>query len=210
MKRVGFLPLLFCAASAVLAQAPPVRAESYREEARVERVVVDAYVTNRKGDSLTGLDANDFIVKVDGKRIALESAEWISADTPEVAPERWAAEELAGRQIAPGRLIVFFFTSDRQKLEGALFAAIKTGEPRREENPDRPSLARNFDFLAARKASTPERGLFLVADALAPIPGAKSMLYVGWWLVTIGGAMGTNTTEWHDYNDALQRLADAR
>src|SRR5215470_7352747 len=171
MKRVGFLPLLFCAASAVLAQAPPVRPESYREEARVERVVVDAYVTNRKGDSLTGLDANDFIVKVDGKRIALESAEWISADTPEVAPERWAAEELAGRQIAPGRLIVFFFqtdyyptrlvglmrmsiharrfldallptdrvavvsydshlklrqdfTSDRQKLEGALFAAI--------------------------------------------------------------------------------------
>src|SRR5262249_5575418 len=102
------------------------------------------------------------------------------------------------------------FTSDRQKLEGALFASIRTGEPRREESPDKPSLARNFDFLAAKKASTPERGLFLIADALAPIPGAKSRLYFGWGLGTIGGAVGPNPTEWHDYNDALQRLADAR
>ena len=259
VRRTAALLLALLAARAVRAQAPPGRPESYREEARVERVVVDAYVTDRRSEPIPDLTAEDFLVKVDGKRVPLESVEWIPAAMPELAsPVGSAGSEGQTLPVAaPGRLIVFFFqtdynpsrivgllrmslqakrfldgllptdrvavvsydshlklrqdfTSDRRKLEAALFASIRTAEPARDYDAYSPSLARNFDFAGAMKAATPERGLFLVASALAPIPGGKSMLYFGWGLGTVGGLSGPNATEWRDYGRALRTLAAAR
>jgi VWFA-related protein len=259
MRRVALCVILALVASVLSAQAPPGRPESYREEARVERVVVDAHVTDRRGDPIPGLTAADFLVKVDGRRVPLESVEWIPADMPELPPPVGSAgsEEQVPPVAAPGRLIVFFFqtdynpsrivgllrmslqarrfldsllptdriavvsydshlklrqdfTSDRRKLDDALFASIRTAEPLRDDNATAPSLARNFDFAAAKQASTPERGLFLVARALAPIPGGKSMLYFGWGLGTVGGLAGPNATERRDFGRALRTLAAAR
>ena len=260
MHRAASVVLVALAlASALAAQAPPGRQDSYREEARVERVVVDAHVVDRRGDPITDLTAEDFLVKVDGKVVPLESAEWVPADMPEVPADAVAAaSEEPGRPLpAPGRLIVLFFqtdynytrlvgllrmslqakrfldgllptdrvavvsydshlklrqdfTSDRRKLEDALFASIRTAEPARDLDPYSPSLARNFDFAEAKKASTPERGLLLIASALAPIPGGKSMLYFGWGLGTVGGYTGPNATEQQDYSMALHLLAAAR
>jgi VWFA-related protein len=257
VKRGGCALVLLLVAAAGRAQAPPGRPESYREEARVERVVVDAHVTDRRGDPIPGLTAADFLVKVDGRRVPLESVEWVPADTPELAPSAAAPPENGLPPAPPGRLIVFFFqtdynpsrivgllrmsrearrfldgllptdrvavvsydshlklrqdfTSDRRKLEDALFASIRTAEPLRDDNATAPSLARNFDFAAAKQASTPERGLFLVARALAPIPGGKSMLYFGWGLGTVGGLAGPNATERRDFGRALRTLAAAR
>src|SRR5436190_596886 len=51
----------------------PARPGSFREEARVERVIVDAYVTDRYGDPIPDLTATDFRVRVDGKPVPLES-----------------------------------------------------------------------------------------------------------------------------------------
>jgi VWFA-related protein len=257
VKRGGCAFVLLLVAAAARAQAPPGRPEGYREEARVERVVVDAHVTDRRGEPIPGLTAEDFLVKVDGRRVPLESVEWVPADTPELAPSAAASPENGLPPAPPGRLIVFFFqtdynpsrivgllrmslqarrfldgllptdrvavvsydshlklrqdfTSDRRKLEAALFASIRTAEPARDYDAYSPSLARNFDFAGAMKAATPERGLFLVASALAPIPGGKSMLYFGWGLGTVGGLSGPNATEWRDYGRALRTLAAAR
>ncbi len=259
MKRAAALLLAFFAARAVRAQAPPGRPESYREEARVERVVVDAHVTDRRGEPIPDLTAADFRVKVDGKPVPLESVEWIPADTPELPSASLPSgpENLFPPAPPPGRLIVFFFqtdyepsrlvgllrmslqarhflesllptdrvavvsydshlklrqdfTSDRHKLEDALFASIRTAEPPVPDDDPVPSLARNFDFVAAQKASTPERGLFLVARALAPIPGGKSLLFFGWGLGTVGGLVGPNATEQRDFSRALRLLAAAR
>ena len=252
--------LLGLTAASQQAQTPPGRPGSYREEARVERVVVDAYVTDQYGDPIPELGPGDFRVRVDGKPVELESADWIPADLPElpVAEALTAAPE--GRPIslpAPGRLIVFFFqtdfetsrllglvrmglqarrflesllptdrvavvsydshlklrqdfTSDHRKIREALFHAIRTGERATIETPDSPSITEHFDFTAARDAATPERGLFVLARALAPIPGGKTMLFFGWGLVTIGGLGGPNLAESRDFGNALRALAAAR
>jgi VWFA-related protein len=260
MHRAGLAAFAALAiASSLSAQAPPGRPDSYREEARVERVVVDAHVVDRRGEPIPDLKAADFLVKVDGKPVPLESVEWVPADMPEVPYLGGAADTAdSGRPgPAPGRLIVFFFqtdynrsrivgllrmslqakrfldkllptdrvavvsydshlklrqdfTSDRQKLDAALFASIRTAEPARDYDAYTPSLARNFDFAGARDAATPERGLLLTASALAPIPGGKSMLYFGWGLGTVGGMSGPNPAERRDYARALRALAAAR
>ena len=259
----GVIEVLLCLgglAPALLLQGQersPERPGSYREEARVERIVVDAYVTDRAGDPIPDLTAADFGVRVDGRPVPLESAEWIPAELPEIPIEASLSTSRPDFQAAPGRLIVFFFqddfersrlvglvrmgvqarrfledllptdrvavvsydshlklrqdfTNDHEKIRAALFDAIRTGEQAPVENVYFPSIAEHFDFAAARDASTPERGLFVLARALAPIPGGKTMLFFGWGLGTVGGISGPNLTERRDFGNALRALAAAR
>lgn len=121
LARVVACAWAFAAASALLAQAP-ARPGSYREEARVERVVLDARVTDRRGETISGLGPDDFRVTVDGKRVALESAEWVPADAPEVSVPDLPSDEVFSApaappgakpaEAAPGRLLIFFFQTD--------------------------------------------------------------------------------------------------
>jgi len=251
---------LAAAVSVVSAQESPQRRGSVREQARVELIVVDAYVTDRFGDPIPDLTPADFRVRVDGKRVPLESVDWVPADLPEIPIEAAFSEAAPGRPIAlapPGRLIVLFFqagfehsrlvglvrmslqarrfledllptdrvavvsydshlklrqdfTNDHQKIRDALYDAIRTGEQAPIETAYFPSIADHFDFAAARNAATPERGLFVLARALAPIPGGKTMLFFGWGLGTVGGVMGPNLTERRDFGNALRALAAAR
>jgi VWFA-related protein len=252
--------LLGLAAAAPAGAQTPVRPGSFREEARVERVIVDAYVTDRYGDPMPDLTAADFHVRVDGKPVPLESADWVPADSPEIpAAEAQAAAPLSGpiTLAPPGRLIVFFFqtgfipsrlvglvrmslqarrfldtllptdrvavlsydshlklrqdfTADQQKIQDALYDSIRTGDRTLIEDGAFPSISRHFDYEAAKDAATPERGLFVLARALAPIPGGKTMLFFGWGLGTVGGATGPNLTERRDFGNALRALAAAR
>jgi len=91
-----------------------------KEQITVERILIDARVTNDSGDPVLGLTRDDFRVKIDGKLAAVESAEWI--------PESALARDLASIDVdAPkkdeintsldqptprGRLLVFFFQTD--------------------------------------------------------------------------------------------------
>jgi VWFA-related protein len=102
------------------------------------------------------------------------------------------------------------FTSDRAQLETAIGKSILTGRLPPLLPVGFPSLARNFDFRAAKKAVTPEKALALIARAAKPIPGAKSMLYFGWGLGTIGGLSGPNPRDVRDYREAMPALAAAR
>ena len=73
---------------------------------------MDAYVTDRYGDPIPDLTAADFRVRVDGKPVPLESAEWVPADLPEIPLEATLSATLPGQPISlapPGRLIIFFF-----------------------------------------------------------------------------------------------------
>ena len=259
------VPLL--AGALALLQQIPEHPGAYREEARVERVVVDAYVRGADGEPMPDLTVDDFRVLVDGRRVPLESAEWISAETPEspaaapatadAAPSGDSPADAARDVPAPGRLLILFFqtsfeqsrldgflrmaiqahrfvrtmlptdriavvsfdshlklrqdfTSDHAKLDRAINEAILTGPPPPPDPESSPVLARYLNFYEARKAETPERALLLIARAAQPIPGAKSMLFFGWGLGTIGGASGPNATEVRDYYAALRRIAAAR
>src|ERR1043165_5574526 len=84
-----------------------------QEQITVERVIVDARVTDSNGEPITGLKPSDFIVKIDGKRAVVEAADWI-ADT---AAQREVDEQLNGGHAlspvpSPGRLLVFLYQTD--------------------------------------------------------------------------------------------------
>src|SRR5271169_3955329 len=98
---------------AVLSSQEAQRTGSVRSAVRVERVLVDAYVTTGSGEPIPDLTATDFRVRVAGRSVELESAEWIPAGRPEVVPpspgETGEAEEGPSTLAwPPGRVIVVF------------------------------------------------------------------------------------------------------
>jgi VWFA-related protein len=122
------------AAAAMLAAAPPPPDPQIRfgERVDVERVIVDARVVDDAGMPLPGLGPKDFRLKVDGKVVPLESAYWVAAARREPEPEPppegattpafVVTPEPVEGEIAPGRLIVFFFQKDfeESRLTGLL------------------------------------------------------------------------------------------
>ncbi|MEP6802756.1 MAG: VWA domain-containing protein [Acidobacteriota bacterium] len=106
---------LLAGVSAAQTRPDSDRPGTYRDEARVERVILDAHVTDRRGDSLSGLRPADFELKVDGAIVPLESADWIPAGEPEVPllpTGDPSAADAPPREAAPGRLLIFFFQTD--------------------------------------------------------------------------------------------------
>ena len=262
MRRAATFALLALAARAAAGQEPADRRGAVQEQAVVERVILDAHVTGPDGNPIPNLGTADFLVTVDGKPVVLESVDWIPAGTPEVdaaAVAALAPAEGASAQedIAPGRLIVFFFqtehevsrltgllrmglqarrflatlqptdriavvsfdsklklrqdfTDDRAKIDAAINAAIRRGEPPPPDPDSHPALAKHLDPAAARRCATPERALEVLARALVPIAGGKTLLYFGWGLGTVGGLTGPNASEQQAWTDALHRMSEAR
>ena len=250
----GALALLVSAGRALPPQEP-----RFEEKLEVTRVVVDARVLDSRGRPILGLGPGDFRVKVDGKAVPLESAEWVPG-APEAAkgvsePRAEAAREPGRTEtVRAGRLIVLLFqrdigdhrvkgiirmkqrarafldtlgesdrvavllfdshlrmfcdfTADKAKVADLLERRLLHEWPPPPEPGPAPSLAAHFDHRAALRAAEPESALLVVANALKPLPGAKSVVFFGWGLGRLTGAgiiMGA------DYGPARQALAEAR
>jgi len=91
------------------------------ETITVERILVDARVTDPVGEPILRLKPGDFVVRVDGKPATVEAADWI----PETAVTRELADVQRQESRPPdanasvieepapqGRLLVFFFQTD--------------------------------------------------------------------------------------------------
>ncbi len=231
MRRAACLALVLPLALAAEEKPEEPAARIARSE-QVVRLVVDAYVTDAKGDPIPDLLPSDFVVKADGKALEVESAEFVAAGASEgpaatsATPSREGASAPAPA-YPPGRLIVLFlegdvgrqrtkglmrvrqemfrlldrlqptdrvavvrfvshltvlcdFTDDRAVLDDALRLGLGSSEDRNVRISPAPSLAVNLDFAEARRAGHVERALELVASALAPIPGAKAVVFAGW------------------------------
>ena len=66
--------LLLAAAFSASAQTPP----PLIEKIEVERIIVDARVTNDFGEPILGLQPRDFRIRIDGQPAEIESVDWIS------------------------------------------------------------------------------------------------------------------------------------
>ena len=114
-------------AAACLPGLLPAQEMRTGEEITVERVLVDARVTNYGGEPVLGLTPADFDVKIDGKPAGVESVEWI----PETAAARFAAgideEEYASQESgAPkGRLFVYFIQTDFARNKARISGQMK-------------------------------------------------------------------------------------
>ena len=220
---------------------PSIEAQQIRsgETITVERVLIDARVTEATGDAIINLGPADFKVRIDGKPAKIESAEWIpdTAGARELAAIDAETAKTSFETPPPeGRLFVFFFqtdfarvasrvtgqmkmnsyadgfleslqpedrvavvsfdshlkfrldfTSDHDQISKAMREALSTDEPPRPPVVPMPSLARALDAKTLRDAASPEQALFIVGNALKPIPGPKSLILFGWGLGRLAG-----------------------
>lgn len=97
--------LLFLPVLAGAQQQPP--SEEFEEEVDVTEVLLDVVVTDRQGNPVPGLKANDFTVTEDGKEVEVTSVEYYTThyDVPEA--------ELAPGEVPASRYFIFFFHDQR-------------------------------------------------------------------------------------------------
>ncbi len=155
----------------------------------------------------------------EGKRIVL----FVQADfEPTVARGHLrllpAIEELVAELPAgdPVAVVAYYrhlelwhdFTRDRQAIVDALHRAILPGARSLLRQSDSGALAAHFDFRQAQRATSPERALELVAEAMAPLQGEKVVIYLGWSWGRF--RMGQGVSMSPDYFPALRALNAAR
>src|SRR6266849_2209473 len=191
---------------ALLALAAPE--QQYQERITVERILIDARVTDSHGNPITGLKPADFRVRVDGKAAMVESVDWI----PETAAERELAEmdkpqpEVNTTLSVPaprGRLFIFFFQTDFARNTARVTGQMDILQ----------RIDAFLDFLARldpqvmKDARDSSEALLIIGNALRPIPGPKSLILFGWGLGTLHG--GRVWME-RSYPAARQALEGAR
>jgi VWFA-related protein len=99
------------------------------------------------------------------------------------------------------------FTTDRRKLLQIVERSILFEDPPAAVEGSYPSLAQAYDRGAATKAASPEAGFIVLANALAPLPGTKSVAFFGWGL---GRMSGDGVDMLPEYDIARRALRDAR
>jgi len=79
------------------------------------------------------------------------------------------------------------FTDDHEAIRKAMRASLAIDDPPRPPVVPMPSLARALDDASLHKAVDADRALFLLGNALLPIPGPKSLILFGWGLGKLSG-----------------------
>jgi VWFA-related protein len=100
------------------------------------------------------------------------------------------------------------FTGDRSRLRKVIQRSLFFGKFPTGQSVDPPSLAEGFDFDAAKRAAEPETALLVIARALHPLRGPKSLVFFGWGMGRLSG--GSMVFLDSDYGPARQALLDAR
>jgi VWFA-related protein len=107
-----FSTLLILMAGALMAQ-PVEQQKPISERIEVNAVLIDAVVTDSKGNQILGLDKNDFVVTEDGRAQTIDSLDYFTSRKLLNATEANAPFKV--EQVREERYIVFFF----DKPEGA-------------------------------------------------------------------------------------------
>jgi len=99
------------------------------------------------------------------------------------------------------------FTNNKDHIKDAMQQAVLTNEPPEVRIVPMPALAKRLDKNEMLKAATPEAALIILANALRPIPGPKSIILFGWGL---GRLTPSGVVMEPKYVPARQALESAR
>lgn len=99
------------------------------------------------------------------------------------------------------------FSRDREATAERLWDAVGFGDADPQRSAEGPSLLDAWDPEAARDTTSPEEGLWVLAEALEPLPGAKEVVFVGWGLGRYTAGFVTMPPV---YDDAVRSLLRAR
>jgi VWFA-related protein len=229
------------------------RQPHYTERVDVERVLVDARVLDHQGQTIVGLTADDFRVRIGGRPVPIESVMWVGGAKPDVPAVQTATPSTT--EAPPGRLIIFVFqkdffessrivgfmrmlmesqtflddltpldrvavlsfdsqlkiwldfTSDREAVRHVLRRGILFEAPRPVAGVSDVSLMTRLNPANASRTYTIEKALHHIADAIRGLPGAKSIVFVGYGFGRLGW---TGVTMEHGYEEARDALLAAR
>ena len=108
------LAVVLVAATAVSASGQAPGAKPYTERVDVNRVLLDVRVTDGVGEPIEALTKADFVVRIDGKPVAVESASWVTGALRSEGFLMTPAGEPSATPTPPveGRLIVFLVQKD--------------------------------------------------------------------------------------------------
>jgi VWFA-related protein len=252
------MKLALAPAILVLALAVPAAAQDIRSqmEITVERILLDLFVTDHRGEPVHGLGPADFRVRVDGVEAEIDGVEFVDMTSLPDLDRPLDPETGEILYTSSGRLLIFFFQTDKQReptrvtghmamleqakkflhtlgpqdrvavvqfdshlkvredftndrpvVERAIEETLKIDRPPRPRRVHSPSLLTRLDLDEARRAASPEKALFLIGNALIPIPGPKSLVMFGWGLGRFG-ASGVRMTP--DYFPAKRALEKSR
>jgi VWFA-related protein len=248
---VKAIAALACAAALAQEQPPP----RFNEAVTVERLVVDVRVVDAAGQPVLGLGPEDFKVKLDGKRVVLESALWVGSSTEEDLgivvtpdgseppppapefPEPRLVVFLLQKDLEPSRIVglmrmvekaeglmaglgpddrvaallfdthlraLLDFTDERVRARQVLRQSINHSDMPVQES-DEPSLMAHLERSDMDRASSPERALHLIGEALQALPGPKTLVFLGWGLGRFGRDGVSMTADYEPARRALQK-----
>ena len=118
------LALLFAATAGWAQQQSP----QYGEKLDVNLVLLDAVVTDSRGNQILGLDKNDFVVKENGVPQDIDSVDYFTNRRLLNSPESKAAFKV--ERVHDQRYFIFFF--DKPADTGAFFNRLVAGAQHRE------------------------------------------------------------------------------
>src|SRR5262249_37541208 len=98
-----FISLLFVAAAPLLGQ----QSEPFKAKVEVNLVLLDAVVTDTRGNQILGLGKDDFVVRQNGVPQTLESVDYFTTRKPRNAREKAAAFKVERGQDE--RYLIYFF-----------------------------------------------------------------------------------------------------
>src|SRR5438309_10988950 len=102
--KTSFLALFLAASTAVAQQQQPGK---FGEKLDVNLVLLDAVVTDSRGNQILGLDKNDFVVKENGIPQDIDSVDYFTNRRLLSSPESKAAFKV--ERVHDQRYFIFFF-----------------------------------------------------------------------------------------------------
>jgi VWFA-related protein len=230
------------------------RQRPFVERVEVARILVDARAFDDNGKPLAGLEAADFTVKIGGRPVRVESAEWIGA--PAASPDDAAATPIGSVPGPTGRLVVFLvqrdleplrirglmqvgqlvdrllatltpqdrlavvsfdsrlrfwtdFTNDRDRVRTILSSDVILRRPPAVTQSADVSLLSRLDRPSDSRIFSIEQALRRIGESLEPLPGAKTVVLLGYGFGRFNGASG-GVVLMDGYEEASAALQRAR
>ena len=107
----------------LLILSPASAQERSSEQITVERIILDAHVTDSHGAVIPALTTADFEVRIGGRVAEIDAVDFVAFDrSSETVPPRKVRPDEPARTVAGGRMIILFFQTDfaRQRAQGQM------------------------------------------------------------------------------------------
>jgi VWFA-related protein len=130
-RSSGHRFIVACAvATAVATVAAQQQMPRFAERVEVKRILIDARVVDDAGRPLRDLVAEDFTVKIGGKRAQVDTVQWVSGTAEDPAEPLPSARVEPNLEPIPGRLIVYVFQKsfERGRMPGLMRMLMESRE----------------------------------------------------------------------------------